>query len=32
MFETPEGIIDISGYTQEQRELFFQEYPDQENI
>ena len=28
MFETPEGIIDISGYTQEQRESFFQEYPD----
>jgi len=28
MFETPEGIIDISGYTQEQRESFFQKYPD----
>lgn len=28
MFETPEGIIDISGYTQEQRESFFQKYPE----
>jgi len=28
MFETPDGIIDISGYTQQQRVEFFQKYPE----
>ena len=32
MFETPDGIIDISGYSIEERKKFFYKYPDAEEV
>jgi len=32
MFETPDGIIDISGYSIEERKKFFSKYPDAKEL
>ena len=32
MFETPDGTIDISGYSIEERKKFFYKYPDAEEV
>jgi hypothetical protein len=32
MFETPDGIIDISGYNDQQKSAFFEKYPDAKQV